>query len=618
MSPFLSLVFSIFLGSGFYLFGEIISKLLRFQNIIKKISNPIFQYALIGISFFLFLVYPIFFIVKFNQFIFQFISYFFIILGVFNFYINFDYLKKLFNKILIISKSKNYLLIYVLIFVFLYFFYSLSPITSADSVAYHTTVAKDLIKNGNYPIEVYNFNSLFSGSGELLNAFAISIGAFQFTSFVHFLGLISVVDLISKFSKKNNVLVDNQILLILLIVSCPVLIFLIGSSKPQFFYVCCIFLSYAIFFNIKNFKAKDEILKSFFLSYIICIISVQAKISFSISFFLILLGYLFFLKNYILSFKVIFLCLIIFSFSFLPSHLWKENIFNYNFYQFFFNPLPLNIPGIGDFYLRAKQYDSERFPLSLLFPTSISNITTNLGCGILIIFFLIKENFKYKNFYFFCTIFFFITFSLFGQKSPRFYLEIYLLSILLFVFVINKLHNNIFFRLLKNILYFQSFYVLIILVYGTFVLFLGSLTKELNHKVLSKYSYGYNLYYWTNTVLPEDSIILTNHRGYFYSKSEVIYADFTFDVPYSNSYARLFLLEEIKKKEPKYILFYNFENNFNYLSYDFKDCVNELYIKSEDVGFHESRNPFNSIKEKYNAYIFIFDYKKLPGCVKEN
>ncbi len=65
-------------------------------------------------------------------------------------------------------------------------------------------------------------------------------------------------------------------------------------------------------------------------------------------------------------------------------------------------------------------------------------------------------------------------------------------------------------------------------------------------------------------------------------------------------------------------MFYDFKNNFNYLSYNFKDCVNDLYAKAENVGFHESRNPFNSIKDKYNAYIFLFDYKKLPGCVKEN
>ena len=42
-----------------------------------------------------------------------------------------------------------------------------------------------------------------------------------------------------------------------------------------------------------------------------------------------------------------------------------------------------------------------------------------------------------------------------------------------------------------------------------------------------------------------------------------------------------------------------------------------LFAKKEEVGFHETRNPFGS-KEKYNAFIFSLDYKKLPGCVKAN
>ena len=618
MPFFFSLILSIFLSSGFYLFGEIITKLLRFQYIIKNISNPIFQYVSIGIFFFLFLLYPLFFLIEFNKFLLQYISYLFIFLGVLNFYINFTLLKKFFIKFLFIIKNKNYSHLLILIFILLYFFFSLSPITSADSVAYHTTVAKDLIKNGSFPVVAYDFGALLSGSGELLNAFAISIGATQFTSFIHFFGLISILSLVLKFSKKNGVNLGDQAFLILLVISCPVLIFLIGSSKPHFLYISCVVLSYAILINTNNVKANDEIIKSFFLSFILCIVSVQAKISFSISFFLIILGYLFILRGFFFNFKVIFLCFLIFSFSFLPSHLWKEKIFSYSFYHFFFNPLPLNIPGITDFYLRAKQYESNNFPLSLLFPTSISNITTNLGIGIFIIFFLIKEKFRNKNFFLLCITFFYIIFSLVGQKSPRFYLEIYLLSVLLFTFVINKFQKNIILKFFKKLVYLQSLYVLVLLVYGTFTLFPGSLTKELNHRVLSKYSYGYNLYYWVNTVLPSESSILTNHRGHFYSKPQVIYADFIFDIPFENLNARTFFLEEIKKKKPQYILFYDFKNNFNYSSYNFKDCVNDLYAKAEKVGFHESRNPFNSIKEKYNAYIFLFDYKKLPGCVKEN
>ena len=256
--------------------------------------------------------------------------------------------------------------------------------------------------------------------------------------------------------------------------------------------------------------------------------------------------------------------------------------------------------------------------MSLFFPTSISSITTNLGIGCFVIYFLIKEKFINKIFFIFCILFFIIIFSLVGQKSPRFYLEIYLLSILLFTFVINRLKNNLLFKLFKILIYLQSLYVLILLTFGTLVLFPGSLTKQLNHIILSENSYGYNLYSWVNNVLPPQSIVLTNHRGYFYSNVEVIYADFIFDVPYQNIKARKYLLDQIKNKKPQYILFYNFKGNYNYLSYNFKNCIDSLYIKKEEVGFFESRNPFNRVKEKYNGYIFVIDYKKLPGCVTQN
>ena len=183
---------------------------------------------------------------------------------------------------------------------------------------------------------------------------------------------------------------------------------------------------------------------------------------------------------------------------------------------------------------------------------------------------------------------------------------------------INRLKNNLLFKLFKILIYLQSLYVLILLTFGTLVLFPGSLTKQLNHIILSENSYGYNLYSWVNNVLPPQSIVLTNHRGYFYSNVEVIYADFIFDVPYQNIKARKYLLDQIKNKKPQYILFYNFKGNYNYLSYNFKNCIDSLYIKKEEVGFFESRNPFNRVKEKYNGYIFVIDYKKLPGCVTQN
>ena len=36
----------------------------------------------------------------------------------------------------------------------------------------------------------------------------------------------------------------------------------------------------------------------------------------------------------------------------------------------------------------------------------------------------------------------------------------------------------------------------------------------------------------------------------------------------------------------------------------------------KNVGFHETRNIFNSNKNYYNGYIYKLDTKKFPNCVK--
>ena len=52
------------------------------------------------------------------------------------------------------------------------FFLSMSPNTHGDSLGYHFVVAKSILYNGNYPLDITHIHTLLAGSGELL----ISIG----------------------------------------------------------------------------------------------------------------------------------------------------------------------------------------------------------------------------------------------------------------------------------------------------------------------------------------------------------------------------------------------------------------------------------------------------------
>ena len=48
----------------------------------------------------------------------------------------------------------------------------MSPNTHGDSLGYHFVVAKSILYNGNYPLDITHIHTLLAGSGELL----ISIG----------------------------------------------------------------------------------------------------------------------------------------------------------------------------------------------------------------------------------------------------------------------------------------------------------------------------------------------------------------------------------------------------------------------------------------------------------
>ena len=99
-----------------------------------------------------------------------------------------------------------------------------------------------------------------------------------------------------------------------------------------------------------------------------------------------------------------------------------------------------------------------------------------------------------------------------------------------------------------------------------------------------------------------------------YARSVSLYKDFPISASFmnfTNQKQSLFYQKEILKYKPKYFVTFGKKPRFDYM----KGCIGKLYKKKEDVGTFSSRNPFNK-KEKYNGYIYHFDYSKLPTCIK--
>ena len=77
----------------------------------------------------------------------------------------------------------------------------MSPNTHGDSLGYHFVVAKSILYNGNYPLDITHIHTLLAGSGELLISIGMLFGSEQFGSMVQYSGLFSIFGI---FKRTNN------------------------------------------------------------------------------------------------------------------------------------------------------------------------------------------------------------------------------------------------------------------------------------------------------------------------------------------------------------------------------------------------------------------------------
>ncbi len=175
--------------------------------------------------------------------------------------------------------NQNYFQKYIFALVILYLLISLCIPTSGDSVSYHLYVSNYILKHGIFPSNHFYLDSSLAGSGELLNVFFISVNIIQFSSFIHFLGLVSMLGILINLVKKNKLSSLNSSFLILLILSSPVLIALISDVKPQFFYVCITVIAYLFLFNFDKLQESKDLILVLSSSAILLLVALNVKIN---------------------------------------------------------------------------------------------------------------------------------------------------------------------------------------------------------------------------------------------------------------------------------------------------------------------------------------------------
>jgi hypothetical protein len=600
--PIFSLIFSLILMVGLYQLGEVIFYNNNIKQIFLSVSDLKYQKTLIAINFLMIIILPIVLYLSYSK---QILSFFSILLFIFGLFKIITSLKKnLVIKKDFLNLNLNYF-IFVLVILGL-FLITFSPVNHSDSLDYHLGGAQYVFKTGRLPTVIESYTNLLVGAGESLNSLGLFFGAEQFGNLIQFSGLLSLIGIFKKFNNKKY-------FLLLLILTSPMIIFLVSSPKPQLFHLCSNALLFVmIFINFDTIKkTKYSSFELIIVSNIFLINSINSKFSYILSSFIIyfVLIILSYKKNFFIKMTVI--NSIFISVFFLGFAYWKYMTWGGNFFNYIINPLPMHLDGVKLFHEYLINYNRNNAFVHLFFPKSFGEYTEAIGIGVLtfIYFFLQKNRLFFKFIPIF--LFFILVNHFFGQASSRFYFEIYVWMILLLA----STYSLKFSKKFQFIFYIQFLTSICAIWVGVFTMSYGFLNKNLRDNVMTNTANGYSLYKWSNeTFENKEARVLSMHRSISLGKGNIFSTAFQYFLISPPDKIHTYHVKNILKDfpGPTYLLTYGNEDEVGI----FSNCIDYLYLSKKNVGRHVGRNPFNK-SGAYNGYIYKLKDLNETNCLNQ-
>jgi hypothetical protein len=608
--PLLSICYSLLIINGLYNLSKIIyeSRYLSFlSNYV--VSGQIIVFFLV-VNFFSIFFYITFLLFGVNKLALQVIVIILILIGFYKSSLISDGLIKL-----RISNNKPYLL--VLLFIFAYFLLSLMPISDPDSLDYHLTVPYLSLLNERFVIEKEWTTSQLAGAGEALSILGLSIDAYKLSSILQFVGLAAIVILILTLNINKKLFnLENKILISLAILCIPSFLFLTFTAKPQLFSIASNFTAFLItFFILPNEKDNKKILILFGFVCFLCLSATQYKFSFYLSSGIIIFFAIYetFKKKLIAQAILIFLILsilIIFPREYYDYKNLSSDVIK-NFFQ------PVTDDYISQNVVTSLKHGSGNpryFPYWLFLPIYAGKIapgviTEIIGLSVLILF--LNLTLKKINKIFIASIIFFVAGIFLAQPIGRFFIEPFLWLMTGSLYYIGS-NKNLLFKLFQKFIIINSL-IITLIISVTVKNFLPGIFSIENYKnTLNKYAEGYMLYEWANKNLPENSVILTSHRSYLFSKYPFVSYDFRLYL--SNDKQLEYFIDLISKKKPTHLLYNGIDHDL--VTDALKNCRGDLEKFEKRVSKTATRNPLSRANLYYDGYIYKLDLSKLKKCKK--
>lgn len=620
-APPLSAIYSLFLILGCDLLGK---ALLQRLKIISNRSNDWirWQCVILGAMLIAIIIYPLALINLTPRLFFQKIAIFLMCLGVYEIYLISRSIyknKKVLRKYHALIKKQTYIRKLWLFMLLGMGLLAMGPVTHADALDYHFGVAIAILNEGGMPVMPEWFLSRLAGNGEVLNALAISVGAEQFSSLLQYMSLLSIVSLIFSANnigqKTNFVQSNNRIDLIMLaVVSTPVLLLLVSSSKSQLWPIGMITFALALIIHPSQHKIYNfSALKNYTLICLLVMTASQAKFNYLLDAGVVGCFALLFMakqRYFLASLGIsVFAATIILA----PPIIWKMLMFNATFIDTLFHPLPGHLPGT-DALMAIVQYSPDAdsyfsFPLSIIIPSTPANYGVMLGVGFLLLFSLkIGKNSLLKA-GILVSIVIIIVNILIGPRSSRSYLDPYFWLLFVLSAQSNKKYSEIY-NWTKWPIFTQALLTTISIFFGITVFLPGALSSEWRSNIMRLHATGYELMEWVDKVLPNDAVLLNTNRSMaLMPRDGIAGAGYTF-LSRSNLHdpkAKIYL-DRLKFKKINYILIPG------PIDYDapLARCYGNI-IAGPHASSSVSRNPFvNTIKTE--QWILEFKSEKLPEC----
>ena len=495
---------------------------------------------------------------------------------------------------------------------------SLGPVTSADALDNHIGSAIAILNDGGLLGHHEWFHHRLAGNGEVLNAMALSIGAEQFGSLLQFTSLLAIVGALLFVQPISNAFqgpIESRYLIALAGVSAPVLLFLVSAPKPQMWPISMTVLAFVLSVHLssQNMTRTKAMLK-YFLVCVLVMTAVHAKFNY------ILGGGIVGIMAFVVMTKqgyfkpALYLGSLAAIVVLLPPLAVKSIAFDTSLIDAFISPLPGDLPGTKTM-LSFSQFNGDAgslwfFPISILIPSHIGAYGVVLGIGWLL-FVGIRPGRHYGLWIGVSAATAIIVANIFlAPPAARMYLEPYFWLLLVLVMQEKPL-SNWFVKVLSWPVLGQSGLTMLACWFGAVTLFPGALLPSWRSVVMDRSANGYEIMQWADKVLPENAVLLTEHRSMALAPRKAVSSEWVGFVNMKSPETEYYLNMMITNQVSHILVL----GSINYDS-DLAGCYGGL-VAGPGMGHLATRNPFNQ-GGSYEAWILEFESERLPKCAQSD